>query len=1746
MVERQAGQRWPFWMGLCEHAFGLRGTAPNAVVVQRMLNGAFDVLGGASAGLRTAMQDAARMAAFAVRPADAAGPGTLGEFLLCGAFAARAERRDSAALEALQTYQRWHDAPGAVLPVLLVNEDDPQRVPRRAVDKGVVVTLHLKRVELDFSFRGRSDASDRSLFVAGPGSVLLEAGPLLVKSLQHASRVILARLGLDNVDKAPFRLVWDLIPRVDTLGPIDGPSAGASFALAGLGRCINDLQPSDPLRHDLGLIDWPRAAITAKLRDSGEDLDAVRGVHAKLDALRGEIAPGRLQLTTLFVSSEQNDAVDPPYVQLCSNVAALARQVSRQTNVKAHYGEIPDAVSLLREVGSGTSDPYADFVGREWLTQCVRDALNQLPPSGGVVIVTADMLFGKTAWALRQVEEVLASEHGGASRSHIALDGWAFARGTAGVGRVMTVLSGDARTVIAQLDAQTRYRLDISVRGEDRADRSTDAGGALKDLLHRCSAAAKSRQRPVRLLLDGVNEVFDDLHGLLPRQWPTGVQLILLGQPSVFRADAMPAVPYIRHALSGDAHERQAHVDDLRAWVRQRAQTLAPTIGRDLGSAEIDAIVRASDGVFLMATALMADPAQMLDWLRMRNSMPSGMRGLLKVELDRLHRVALDRALPPDCIPKVLCFLALCRGNRTWTLDQLCHSLFFGWHQLAADLTFKQALDRIDRDRGLKFWTLEATEQAIACAAHLLGGPEVIGGGRKLEFRHAYFPTVLEQLAKDKGWFGPLHAIWGILCEQVFATHCASSDAAPIEVQAALRDTLGDYALLHGPMHLALAAGPGEGNNQAGTWYSADTRAWRTNCWRRAAQRLLDVGPQGVAQGLDSSYLQQLFQSSTPGLPNLAWPTVRAAIDQLLESELRTGAGLADLASQIGVLRHVLSSQHRMIVAGRTPLLMALHNAMAGRWPAWTALADSIARPWLRASNPRRWLASTSPAPIETDGIACFVCSPDGRYLVAGMHSGECRVWTPQALADGGTGILATRHAEQGGVTTVAVVTGGVGAHAWCVASGGADGQVLVAAADTADSKGLPSGAVTAARHNGPVTCVSMVWLESPPRWLLASGGIDGQVHLAVQGGDGPITLAVGGFDDQVTALALVPSEDAASLWLGVGCGDGSVNVANCQAGASAGPEGLDTLVATRHGDAVRCLALLPQGPAAGTCWFASAADDGEVRSGQAHAPPSLSQRPASNAPWSDDVVVHAVAALQVALWRGPGPGSTVVVTGGRDGTVRVANAATGDTMHVAPAPVLAAPITALTIRPWDEHMLLIAAGSQAGDVQGYRWREDGLCGATGGDAIAQLSELAGVGFMRGAASDWLLFAGTTGGRIVCSELSPPDHPMPDEQGRPDRPPQRRRPRLVDTACSTPSARDTPVLAMAFADRSMRLVAQGPGLDSSVQLPTAPSKLALLAVANHHAALVAVGDFKGAVRIIRLESRHGAARAGATSNAQADAQLAARHDGTVKGLAWIPGIAGRAGVLASGGIDGRIMLTGIAPQADAMPTRELTFRDSSARGRTPEVICMAATPANERGMAWLAWSCSDGTTWMARLDGERGNGAAQLIHKSAHYLRAIAVAHDPPAAGWCLAVGSDAGTLHVLRGDSSGCQSALSPEPMAWPVSRLALAPDLRTGDMVLVAAARTVVRALGLGPAAVCWTVDLAIALPAQQVPHLWLFDDRLFIASADANDHALAEFKVCCGAGPEHPPVPVHLQRNRPPSGSAHFRTFNERRTR
>ena len=660
------------------------------------------------------------------------------------------------------------------------------------------------------------------------------------------------------------------------------------------------------------------------------------------------------------------------------------------------------------------------------------------------MLVDAEALFGKTAWSLAQVERTLAAGMQTDKPEPLALDGWAFARGSKGQ-LLPQSLSGDAETVTAQLDSCTRHRLALPYTAEDPA-RKLKGRERWEELLKHCAVVALERkahnQGPVLLLLDGVDEAYEDIGELLPTAWPSGVVLILAGRTSAFQRVRRGRPSKL--ALPREEIEAiQQHVqEDLRKYIVQRAAHILGQYGHDIEPRDRQAIQEACQGVFFVAAELLRRSETLVeelkDWRANPDLIPKGPRKALERQIARVEGAFVERARArgitrsKEVVQPLLCWLAL--SGQAWTVDQVCNLLIPGWAKYAAaDDLFDQA------------WHADAALQNLAdrvivrevldCARDLMNRGDSADQG--MRFWHEFLRDVLVEAAREQGWAGPLHALWGLLCEFVFARE----EALPLFGQAIkLEKAMRREALLAGPLHLALASNQ-VGDERRVWWNSEAARLWRAECWKRGATRMLDIRPEDSSHGREVGYLQRLFEHTDPHDPDLrneAWTALQRCIAALLA----IGAACPDdqLAVRLRSLRHVLADQHDEIAEGSTPLLMALFNRMAGRWTGDSSWGDllrrcssSMKRPWLRAAKVHPSLA-LGPLFAQLDsGICCMATCADGSYIAVGTVDGAVWVWSSVELESGLPGTVATRH--MGRVNSVSIVAAS-GGKRWWIGSG--------------------------------------------------------------------------------------------------------------------------------------------------------------------------------------------------------------------------------------------------------------------------------------------------------------------------------------------------------------------------------------------------------------------------------------------------------------------------------------------------------------------------------------------------------------------------------------------------------------------------------------------------------------------------------------------------------------------------------------
>jgi hypothetical protein len=1172
----------PGWFELCARAFGLI-CEENQQLADRLLNSS-DTLRRTEAPLLGSFGRTAGLTA-KLAGYNTPGPQTPEEWLLFGALAeltashmglTSSATLDSVARSALKSWRGCEHSTRVRVPVLFDDTDGGKAL--------LVVQL--------LPWPADAPAGEPSqLFVAGPGSCLLEADVDFREGLRQADKLLSDSLqGL-----ADFRLVWDLVPGTEdkSLHQVSGASISASFALVGLGLCVDQLDRFDPLCKYLRAIDWHRALVSARLRDD-KGLDAVSGLGKKLQALRNTHRQGGLMLRDVFVAKKQTDLTPEQGAHHCGDIIDLAKEVARVTNVERNYGTYPDVEACFREAGRDDSKSYAHYFERPWLNERVAEAIRQLP-DGGLVILEADALFGKTAWALSQIRHAQQDEP-----APFLIDGWAIARGNHSE-TLPRQLSGDAEKVTAQLDACVRHRLDLRFRDDDPA-RQFQRRDRWKALLEICSDHATERNAIVVLLLDGVDEAYEDIGEHLPTSWPYKVVLILAGRSSAFRnVGSGRPVREVLPTIAGETIRRHRE-NDLRRYIDERAKQIVEKHGRELSRPEREAIARACDGLFFVAADLLGDrPSLVSDldaWSVETRSIPVGAREVLLRQIKRVEDAVWTLGKPREAVLPLLCWLAL--SNSDWSSGQICNALISDWRRYAAksDL-FQRAWAIAAKER---LWAdEEIAKEVLSCASDLLLPGR--SDAEPLRFWHPFLRDTLRELARERGWAGPMHALWGLLCENVFEPATSLS----IFGQSLKRSSsFQRYALLNGPWHLGQAArvDPRRGHSW---WNSAESEIWRQLFWEKSAQRLLDIRPADNSDGGELGYLQRLFEGNAveADVRAEAWSTLGKALASLLGSKsVKAEGNLSELKLMLRSLRHVLVDQHELILEGTLPLVAALFNRMSGKWGPltdWGKLlcmcTSVLRRPWLRAVKPSPALALGPLAISLPSRATCMATSADGTVIAVGMKNGDLRIWSQSELRSGQSGQLIAAGPSGESTSSISII-GQIGKEPWVVAVGSIDGRVRLTTCS--EARFSSSQGRDATRHINAVTSVVLEPVGNNTSWMLASMDKRGDVQLSFSLGnhsEGETLHSVRvEFLPRVQSIGLKGCRNGDEAILALGCRDGTTHIAVISL-----PEIRDntdwapsTVVATHHTSGVTCLCLLTD--EAGEHWtVASGGEDGDV-----------------------------------------------------------------------------------------------------------------------------------------------------------------------------------------------------------------------------------------------------------------------------------------------------------------------------------------------------------------------------------------------------------------------------------------------------------------------------------------------------------------------------------------------------------------------
>ncbi|GEM_PF-4303062 len=1702
MLERPATQ-WPAWMDYCRHVFARAPSPRRRVLERRLLNPDFALHGVPdTARLRRALARVGTLAASVAGAVADGGARELAESLLAESLAAD---------EPIPATLRAGEVRQVRLPVLLVREG-----------RGAVADLQL------WCLARRDAPRSGELFAPAPASHLLQPDWRMSLALRRAEALIRMRLGKIGA-ACNFVLVWDLAPRDGPSGEpgamlhVQGPSAGASVALAALHLLHDRWAAAEPeLAAQLQQIDWERAAVSAALRGRRGALAGV-DLAGKIRALVAQDGSGP-RLNALFVA---DDARHLPAgrqsirIHRCADLDSLVHALAIETNKERLYGLYPDFVAELRHATGQVRDTSPRLVGREWLARRAVDAVTALADSGGVVLLEAPMGWGKTAAALQWVRlrtQSLEPRPAPASADigTLPLDGWAFVSRGAGSGGSDTGLSGDPETVLRQLDACVRDRLAVP---HDAASRSRRGAERVAVLLEVCAAVAAQRGRPVVLLLDGVDEAFDDLNDWLPAAWPRRVVLVLTGRPSGLSSSTLVSRSTRRvHRIELDV---QACEQDLQRYIALCAQDIVrrhgAAAGRLLGAAQQQAMRVACQGLFVVASRMLRERAELLAdlaaWLKNPRSLPQGAAEIFDLELDHVQQRAATR-LPGvwqgDAKLLTLNTLAwIATSQAAWAKEQLLELLDVlpALAETGADLrrAWRAFTDGVGAERELS-WQV----QHVIRHCGDLFGISVVEPASLLVFANDGLREAV--LRRRQTLVVHLHRLWAGLCE-------ACLDADPrLPRDAAIER----YALRHGVWHLASAGD-----------------------WLRAADRLLGFGADPRA-----AWLERMFESVDAAQRDQAWPTLLSLISAVLESAgpTQSDPAQAERLLLLRCLRHVLADQHTLIARGELPLAIALYNRLAGRWRAGSPwgerlrqAADAVAQPCLRCVDPAPGLAVAGMLHRVDSAATCIASSDDGSVVAVGLADGQTLLWTLDELVYGRAGRRVTRHASA--VSAVAVMASAADG-GWLLVSGSHDGSARIAAANDlrrpewdADRPGLLGRVAT--QHSGWVNAVAIVPCEREGGWLLASASNDGSTRIAsareldpaATGAAQPPATVATRHADAVLCVALVASERLGWV-LASGACDGTSQVVCADEVHHARPVEPDAVpagrIATRHPDWVQCVALMASEQEGG--WLlASGGRDGTTRVARAVDPGGATGVGSRHPPSGRVATQHAQGVCALSLARCEREGGWLLASGSIDGTVRMSGAN-------------------------DEHEAGDSAGS---DVWRHKDRVRSL--------VLRCDDLQG---------GWLLACGShdhTACVIGGSQRTGTDRASGFTAA--GRPLSVRHSGWVLSVALVPAARYGGwVLASASADGSVRIATaqeSDPLVSVSIDADAARMGrlaarhesnvvcLALCASPDSGGWLLASGCTDGSTRVVCADDLQQPAWREAGG---ALGRLATRHDARLSALAIGPTHESGGWVVASGADDGstRVATSGeVANTGSAAPCLgRLATRHEGQVNTVGVVACRG-----EGG--WIVASGgSDGRTCIAGANDlaragwgrARSGSVGRLVKRQACGVVAVALIGEPGAGSWRLASGGSDGRVHVCSGTEpaehslelsgheaalrrmvvadagpNGCWLAAMGDDARVRVAALhdpAGAPPSGPTTCHLHAAARCI--ALGAGPRGPVLAVadpvvrliavgDAARPGPAQPVAHpvdamLWLEDQRrLLLAWAVGPEVLVEEFEVC-----------------------------------
>ena len=1723
MLERPTAH-WPSWLDYCRHVFARRPSPRRRMLEQRLLHADF-VLHGVpdTSRLRKALARVGELAGNVAGGLSDGGARDYAESLLAESMLANKVLPDSLMADAV---------PNVQLPVLLVREG-----------RGAVADLRLWCV-------ARRDAPQAGrLFAPAPASYLLQPDWRMSLAFRRAEALMRFRLGTVGA-ACDFALVWDLSPREGSSGEpytmlhVQGPSAGASVALAAMYLVRDRWTRTEPeWAARLEQIDWARAAVSAALRGRRGALDGV-DLAGKIRALVAQDSPYP-RLNALFVA---DDARHLPVgrqsirIHRCPDIDSLARSLAVETNKERLYGLFPDFDAESRTAPSQARDASLPLIGREWLARRAVDAITALADSGGIVVLEAGMGWGKTSAAFQWVRSTQdAAGNGrrlGIARtqgpeavapiddiSTLPLDGWAFASRGAGSGGSDAGLSGDPETVLRQLDACARDRLAVP---HDAASRARHGPERVAALLEVCAMAAAQRGRPVVLLLDGVDEAFDDINDWLPSVWPRHVVLVLTGRPSGVSTSVLvsrSARRVLRIELDAAACEQ-----DLRCYIGLCAQDImrrhGATAGRLLGAAQQQAMLAACQGRFIVASRMLRDRPELLTdlaaWLKTPRSLPQGAAEIFDLELDHVQQRAATRlrgVWQGDAKLLMLNTLAwIATSQAAWTKEQLLELLDALPALAEGDgkpcSAWRAFTDGVGAERGLS-WPV----QHVLRHCGDLFGISVVEPASLLVF--AYEGLREAVLRRRQSLSVDLHRLWALLCE-------ACLDADPRLPRDAVFER---YALRYGVWHLALAGD-----------------------WLRAADRLLGFGVKTRA-----AWLERMFESIDAAQRDQAWPTLLSLISVVLESAgpAQPDPSKAERLVLLRCLRHVLADQHALVARGELPLAAALYNRLAGRWRAGSTwgdrlrqAVDELARPWLRSVNPAPGLAVAGMLHRVDSAVTCIASTDDGSVVAVGLANGQTLLWTLDELVYGHAGRPVTRHASA--VSAIAVMASAPDG-GWLLASGSHDGTARVAAASDLrrpewdETRPGVLGHV-ATQHGGWVSSVAIVACEREGGWLLASASHDGSTRIATARDLDPAAACAPQprgrvatrHSDAVLCVALVAS-DSLGWVLASGACDGTSQVVCADEVHRAQPVDPDAApagrIATRHADWVQCVALLASEQEGG--WLlASGGLDGTTRVARAVDPGRAAGVGTGHSPSGRVATRHEQGVCALSLARCEREGGWLLASGSIDGTVRMAGAndepADSETASAGSSVWRhEGRVRSLVLR-CDEQQggWLLASGSQdrtacvIGGTYRARTDRDQTFTATARPlAIRHGGWVLGVALVPGVRyGGWALASASADGsvRVATAQQSDEFGGVDADATRLGRVAARHESSVVCLALCASQTSGAWLLASGSTDGSTRVVCAD-DLQRPAWREAAGGALGRLAT-RHHArlggvAIAATDDRGGWVLVCGADD--GSTRV--TTSAEVDrtglvaagagrlGRLATRHEGKVNAVAIVACPSEGGWIIASGGSDGSTCLAGASDLGRAAWGRGRSGIVGRLVERQASGVVSVALMGDSAGAGWwLAAGSSDGTV--------HGFGGADPGHQSLDLtgheaaLRQLVMADAGPGGCW-LASMEDDGVVRVapLRAPAPGGDPPSGPTTYRLDASVRCIA--LAAGQRgPLLAVADHVIRLIAVGDGG-----NPVGPGPVQPLAHpvdamLWLEGGRrLLLAWAAGPEVLVEEFEVC-----------------------------------